>query len=752
MKVEEVSESKGLSYSGKAASDVADSGDLLRYGFRLGDWQVHPIEGSIEGPDGIRHLQPKSMDVLLCLAGTPNQIVKRDDLIEQVWGRTAVTDEPLTRCIHEIRRELNDATDHPTYIQTVPKRGYRLIAPVNPDAPSVRNAPEDNRGFLLRDLVSSRYGLELMAVAVAALVTGLVTIGLAMRPGMPDIPLAQELSNIAVIPFDTQGDDETLDWLGNGIAEDLLILLSRVAGLEVAARASSFRPFSAVKDVIEIGQELDVHYVLKGNVQREGEQLWINVRLVDAQTRFLLWDEIYDRRADELFVIQQDIVRQVVSALKLAMPDDLRDQQTVLPDAVLPATPPPTVSIMAYDYYLQARDLLRDPVTPVSLEQAAEFFTRAIDHDAGFSGAYAGLCATIVRQIELRPAGELPADELIVPADAICQKAVELDPESVDGHVAFGALYRVTDRPQQAIDEYSWIIKHAPRTVEAYLGIGTAYADTGAEDKAEWAYRTAIDIKPNDVRTYQAYGELLSKQGRYRELLEIGRRLIQLDPQGITGYAALGRASFLSGQFTAAIAAYREVIRREPTAAAYVEIGASLYYLGRYRAATQTLRLASQLDPQDHRIWGRLGDVYLQTEGGSQRAADMYSIARELAEEGLEVGVDDPLTRIELAYYCAALGDDSCAVRHSAKALDRAPEAPIVRYINARVQLRLGDKVAAVREAERALDLGYPRALFRVDPLLVAVRGSPRLAGILIAERNSARNRLISARLSAVVQ
>ena len=738
--MEEVLESRDLSCNGKAGSDVADSDDLLRYGFRLGDWLVHPIEGSIEGPDGIRHLQPKSMDVLLCLAGTPNQIVKRDDLIEQVWGRTAVTDEPLTRCIHEIRRELNDASDHPTYIQTVPKRGYRLIAPVNPDSPSTHDVQEDNRGFLLRDLVSSKYGLELMAVAGAALVSGLVAIVLAMRPGIPDIPLAQDLSNIAVIPFETRGDDEALDWLGNGIAEDLLNLLSRVTGLEVAAQTSSFRQFAAEKDVIEIGQELDVHYVLKGSVQREGEQLRINVRLVDAQTRFRLWGEVYNRRADELFVIQQDIVRQVVSALKLAMPDDLRDQRTLLPDAVLPATPPPTVSIMAYDYYLQARDLLRAPVTPVSLERAAEFFTRAIDHDAGFSGAYAGLCATIVRQIDT-----FPADKMIGPADAVCQKAVELDPELVDGHVAFGELYRVTDRSQQAIDEYSWIIKHAPRTVEAYLGIGKAYADTGAEDKAEWAYRTAIGIKPNDARTYQAYGELLSKQGRYRELLEIGRRLIQLDPQGVTGYAALGRASFLSGQFTAAIAAYREVIRREPTAAAYVEIGASLYYIGRYRAAAQTLRLASQLDPQDHRIWGRLGDVYLQTDGGSQRAGDMYSIARELAEDGLEVGADDPLIRIELAYYCAALGDDECAIRQSFKALDRAPEAPLVRYVNARVQLRLGDKVAAVREAERALDLGYPRALFRVDPLLDAVRGSPRLAGILIADRTSAR-------LSAVVQ
>ena len=111
------------------SNEIPDRGEVLRKGFRMGDWIVRPIEGMIDGRLGTRHLQPKSMDVLLCLACSPNHIVERDALVEEVWGHAAVTDEPLTRCIHEIRRELNDTRDHPTYIQTIPKRGYRLIAP-----------------------------------------------------------------------------------------------------------------------------------------------------------------------------------------------------------------------------------------------------------------------------------------------------------------------------------------------------------------------------------------------------------------------------------------------------------------------------------------------------------------------------------------------------------------------------------------------------------------------------------------------
>jgi tetratricopeptide (TPR) repeat protein len=484
---------------------------------------------------------------------------------------------------------------------------------------------------------------------------------------------------------------------------------------------------------------------LKGSVQRVDEQLRIHVRLIDAQTRFRLWSDIYERRADELFSIQQDIARQVLVALKLAIPVDIRNQRRPLSSAVVPTVAPPTNSVMAYDYYLQARSQLRDSETFASLDETAEFFTRAIDHDAGFADAYAGLCATMVKQIQIRPAAGL-----IGPADTVCRKAIELGPESIYGYAAYGEFYRVTDRPHKAIDEYLRIIERQPRTLDAYLGIGNAYADLGADDEAEHAYRMAIEIRPDDARAYQAYVIFLSNQGRYREVLENGRRLIQLDPQSVTGYAALGNAAFISGQFTAAIAAYREVINRERNASTLVEIGSSLYYLGRYRAATQTYQLAVEMNPMQHRTWGRLGDVYQQTSGGGQQAIDAYSIARGLAEDDLQDAPNGPMTQIALAYYCAALGDSNCAIEHSATALTLAPQSPVVQYVNALVYLHLGNESAAIEAVEYALELGYPRALFRVDPQLVAVRSSSRLAGAYIAERAMARNQEFNARISSL--
>jgi len=104
--------------------------DALRKGFRLGDWEIRPIEGLVSGAHGSCHLQPKTMDVLLCLAASDGQVVTRDEIISQVWGAAAVSDEPLTRCIHEIRRALGDHSGEPTYIRTIPKRGYQLLADV----------------------------------------------------------------------------------------------------------------------------------------------------------------------------------------------------------------------------------------------------------------------------------------------------------------------------------------------------------------------------------------------------------------------------------------------------------------------------------------------------------------------------------------------------------------------------------------------------------------------------------------------
>ena len=809
------------------ANEMPDRSAILRKGFRMGEWIVKPVEGMIDGQHGPHHLQPKSMDVLLCLASSPNHIVERDELIEQVWGGRAVTDEPLTRCIHEIRRELSDTCDKPTYIQTIPKRGYRLIAPVEPvDEESLQESdeyqhrlnPDVAEGRLLVQLIKrrvvwvgaiyavvawiltrvavharssiineigapdwllpmvvtvlflgfpvavflgwayevaarntttggrrrqmfrllySRRGIDL--VVITLLLAALAGMAMDLRPRSPTIAAMQDPVRIGVLPFRAEQDDQMTNWLGKGLAEDLMNSLSRVEHLEVAAWTSSFRNFPAETDVREIGRDLKVHYLLTGDVKRERGILQVNAHMLDAQTGLRLWSDAYEGSADDWFDIQEKIARRVVAATEISMSPGV-GRATVLPRFV-----PPTTSVAAYDNYLQARYLLQQPETLDSLDAAAKYFTQAIQYDAGFASAYAGLCTTMIRQMKA-----LRAPESTDFTDRVCWQGVALDPESIDSRTAYGDLHREKGQPEKAIDEYQWVIERRPGAVAAHLGIGGAYANIAEYEKAEQAYRRAIRIKPDFAQAYIDYSAFLFTQGRYREGIEIGRRLIQLDSGSVAGYNVLGDAAFARGQFATAIAAFREVIRREPTSEAFSNIGAGYYYLGRYHAAIRMFIRAAELAPLEHRVWGELGDAYLQTGEGAAEAELAYSKARDLARSAQQVRPDDPVTAISLAYYCAATSDRDCASQHSARAVALAPTSAAIHYYRALVNLRLGQEAAAISAAERALALGYPRALLSRDPLLESVRNSPRLAGIPFGQPTLARNSDLGHRILAV--
>lgn len=699
----------------------------------MGEWTVRPVEGMLEGEAGEHHLQPKSMDVLLCLAQAASDIVERDALIAEVWGQTAVSDEPLTRCIHDIRRELGDTRDKPTYIQTIPKRGYRLITPVEAldDGVAANARGTSGRRAVLRAF-KSRRGMTVVAAA-AALVASVVAASIFLRPFDPvaTLPVAGAKS-LAVLPFDTGTDADAAEWLGDGLAEDLLIRLAEVDGIVVASRAASFREFPPATDVVEIGHELNVHYVLKGSVERSDGRLRVVARLIDAQTRHRLWSQSFERPSGEWFALQEGIATQVANAL---LPSGADEAWPALPavDAVRVAVAP-TSSIEAYDHHLRARNILQSARDAETLDAAAEQFAQAIQLDSGFAKAYAGLCQTFVLRLELRP-----DPQFAEAATEVCRRGLALHPDSIDARLAWADMARVGGDPKLAIADYRQVIDSRPRAVDAWVGMARAHADLGDATAAERAFRLAIELQPDHDPAYRAFGEFLFANGRYGEAFDVGRRQVQLDPDSVTGYKTLGDASFNVGRFTAAIAAYREVIARDASADAYRAMGASLYYLGRYSDAIKLYREAAELAPGDHRIWVGIGDAYTQVVGDGAQAEDAYRIARELVEEKLTLTPNDPVLRVWLAYYCAAVGDKACAWRHSGDAVALAPELAAVHYVDALVNLRFDKEAAAIAAVERTLQLGYPRALLAADPQLAVVRDNPRLSGLFLARQTLAQ-------------
>ena len=290
--------------------------DQLRKGFHIGIWLVLPDQGLIQEGSKETHLEPKVMDVLVYLAAHQGEVIKRDRLIDDVWN-TYVSDEVLSRAISLLRTALNDDPKVPVFIQTVPKVGYRLIHEITPDQPQQMKS----------------YSLQKPAWIAIAIIVLLIAMVDRWYGSKSDDPLylafpdwlesldAQfmgddEVISIAILPFDNLTEDANNAYLSDGITDEITMSLSRVPGLRVVARRSSYSLKNSAEDIPGIGRLLNVNAVLEGSVRREKERLVINAQLSSASDGYLMWTQSFERPLEQAFSLQGKIASGVVSALQ----------------------------------------------------------------------------------------------------------------------------------------------------------------------------------------------------------------------------------------------------------------------------------------------------------------------------------------------------------------------------------------------------------------------------------------------------
>jgi DNA-binding winged helix-turn-helix (wHTH) protein/tetratricopeptide (TPR) repeat protein len=761
----------------------------LRMGFRLGDWVVRPIEGVVVGANESRHLQPKTMDVLVSLAASKGQVITRDELISRVWGANAVSDEPLTRCIHELRRSLDDDRGEPTYIQTIPKRGYRLLPSVRElpiedlialDVSGIRENPLrqvtrqrvlwvgmayaslawlfiqltrlaehqanaelappewlmptlvitlllgfpiavfyawvqqvrfdgsapalSDSGTLrgMRNLLWSRRGIDMVLVTLVIQILA----GVALDVFSPSAarPVAASQFSMAVMPF-TDGKVVAEDnWLGKGLAEDLHTLLLANKSLAVSSISVSFRDSIQSLAPQQLGHELNVQYLLRGQVTRGEEKLRIKAFLVDAVTGLEVWTQAFNRESTALFEIQEEISAGVLEFLGQA------------PLLKKPAAVTRTINMAAYESYLRGRDQMHDATTMAAAAEAALWFRHALATDERMPMARSGLCKAYVLEMELGS-----ADGIYGKANSACAEAILQSPDSAEAHLVLADFYRVTEHAAEAVREYQWVVDRQADNASAWFGLAQAYTDIASTGDAEQAYRRVLEIKPDCADAHEAFVSFLIEEGRYPEALEVARYLVRLDSDRVKGYEYLATALFMNGQFRSAIKASRAVLSRDiEHRAAVMTIARSYYFLGRYQNAINIYRQAARLNPEDHVPQGGLASAFAQLKDSESQleAQQAFTRARYLAERELLLDADSIRATVDLAYYCAALGDQVCAQQRLNQALQLAPDNVQVQYMAALVHARSGDTRSANQAARRALALGYPQALITTDPLL----------------------------------
>jgi TolB-like protein len=247
---------------------------------------VIPTLNNLSSEGRTVRLEPKVMGVLLCLARHPGETRTKEQLFQAVWPNTIVTEDVLKRCIAELRRAFCDDARNPRVIETISKRGYRLIAPIG--APATASAPAETAAG----------------------------------------------DSIAVLPFLNMSADPENDYFADGITEEIIDSLAQIPGLRVVARTSAFSYKGKNIDLRIVGEQLQARNVLEGSVRRAGNRLRITAQLVNAVNGYHLWSERYDREITDVFATQEEIARAIAERLKMTL--ICPPHQTTTPISPLP--------------------------------------------------------------------------------------------------------------------------------------------------------------------------------------------------------------------------------------------------------------------------------------------------------------------------------------------------------------------------------------------------------------------------------
>jgi TolB-like protein/DNA-binding winged helix-turn-helix (wHTH) protein len=300
---------------------------------RIGEWRLDPASGQISRDGQSQRLEARTLRLLLCLAEHAGAVVSIDDLLAQAWAEVNVSPDSVYQAVTSLRRLLGDDPKQPTYIETVPRLGYRMVAavtpwsqaPVVPPEASAVSGSQPSVTAVPSEASSSRFGLTLRLVLGAAvllaialfLFRGRLTNG--NHSGAPAQAASRPQLSIAVLPFLDLTEGMKEEEFADGMTEELIDKLSKIPGFRVPSPTSSFYFKGKQIPVGDIAQKLGVAYVLDGSVRKSGSRVRIAARLIRPQDGFVIWTETYDRPFDDVIMIQDDIAGEVTKALKTSI-------------------------------------------------------------------------------------------------------------------------------------------------------------------------------------------------------------------------------------------------------------------------------------------------------------------------------------------------------------------------------------------------------------------------------------------------
>jgi adenylate cyclase len=435
--------------------------------FHFSDFVLDPRRFELRQGSRIRKLEKIPMELLIFLAERGGELVTRDQIVERLWGSDVFleADRGINTAISKIRSALRDDSERPRYVQTVVGKGYRFIAPM-----IAEQRPHS--------------GSDSQPEPTPARTT-------ALPP-----------RTLAVLPFADMSPGRDQDYFCEGLAEELINALSHVEGLLVAARTASFQFRTPGADIRTVGRKLRVESLLEGSVRKAGDRLRITVQLIEVEGGFHRWSRRFDCDLADVFAIQDELAASVVSSLR----------GDVLSQHEKQALQRPHTESAAYEYYLRGRQLL-PRMTQSDLEQGSRMFERAVELDADYGPAWAGMAMIYATLYEWFGARE---DDLSK-AERASRRALELTPALAEAHVARGFALSLFRRYDEAATQFAEAIQLNPNLFEAYYYFARSSFACGQIARSAELFGKAAEVRREDFQSPVLLAQSLRMLGRFEE-------------------------------------------------------------------------------------------------------------------------------------------------------------------------------------------------------------------------------------------
>jgi len=523
---------------------------------------------------------------------------------------------------------------------------------------------------------------------------------------------------MAVLPFDSVGQDASTSALGLGLTETLtakLVEASNSDSIQVVA-PRDLRD-QGVKTAEDARREFGTDFVLESSLQRSGQTIRINCYLVDSKTHRQLAAKTVEAEVGDPFALQDRVVGAALDMLPARISSEQRRRLTTRQDT----------EAAAYEAYIRGRGYLLEYEKPENIDSAIAEFEHATQVDPRYAPAYAGLGQAYWVGYQQLNRGS----DWLRKASSACEKALSFSAELAQGRTCIGNVLYATGQYDKAVKQFQRAVELDPDSEESLRGLANAYQKMGNATAAEAAYKKAITLRPKYWGVYNWLGWFYYKEARYPEAAEMFHRVTELAPDNYRGYSNLGAMYLYEGRYQDAIGALKRSIDLRPNLDAYGNLGAVYYLSRRFAEAAETFQQSLRLDDRDFMNWGNLGDALYWTPGRRPEAASTYHQAIARARANLQVNAKDAATLSYLAHYCAMVGDKACALFNLNQALAIAPGDAELRSMAAGIYIQLGDTDQALLWLKRAFDAGYSRSAVRDAPEFETLRSNAKYQALL---------------------